>query len=61
VKHVIKNRWTGALMHEGEAETFKAFVEALCADAANLSDADLSDADLRRADLRRRRLETPPT
>jgi hypothetical protein len=42
----IKNRWTGAVLFEGDFDTMR-----LCVEAANLSDADLSGADLSRANL----------
>jgi len=48
MKYQIKNRFTGEIICEGEAENFIKFVEAK---KANLSKADLSGANLSKADL----------
>ena len=65
-RHIIRNRWTGAVIFEVEAESLRSAVgnanlsDANLSDAnlsganlsgANLSDADLSDANLSDADL----------
>jgi hypothetical protein len=49
----ILNRFTNAVLWEGEAETVKDALHAAIASGANLSGADLSRADLSRADLSR--------
>ena len=53
MKFKITNRFTDEVMIEGEANSFKEFVEANKADLseADLSEADLSGADLSEADL----------
>jgi hypothetical protein len=50
----IKNWRTGEIIHEGEAESFKEFVEAnkACLEGASLEDADLKGADLGGASLK---------
>ena len=48
----ILNRWTDAVIWEGEAETVKDAIHAAYAADADLRGADLRDADLRDADLR---------
>jgi len=54
MKIEIKKKITGELLWEGEAESFKSFVEEKKADLrrADLFGADLFEADLRGADLR---------
>jgi len=55
MKITIKNRYTGKVLVEGEAENLKEFLEDnASADliGANLRDADLIGADLRGANLR---------
>ena len=51
MKIVIKSRYTNAVMHEHNAESFKEAVIQLVKDGADLYGADLR-ADLRGADLR---------
>ena len=52
---VIVNRWNGAVIVKGEAESIKALLTTLWRDAnlqdANLQDANLQDANLRDANL----------
>ena len=48
MKFQIKKRFSNEILIEGEANSFKEFVEA---NKANLSEADLSNADLSEADL----------
>ncbi len=50
--HEIKNRYTGNIIYQAEAENFKALVEAAVKAKANLRGADLYGADLYGADLR---------
>ena len=47
----IKNRWSGRIIAEGEADSLKAFLEQQVLSGAVLSDADLRGADLRGAVL----------
>ena len=47
----IKNRWTNAVLFEGDFDTMRLCVQAAMAAKADLGDADLRDADLRGADL----------
>ena len=58
MKFQIKKRFSNEILIEGEANSFKEFVEANKADLseadlsnANLSETDLSNADLYKADL----------
>ena len=48
MKFQIKKRFSNEILIEGEANSFKEFVEA---NKADLSEADLSNADLSEADL----------
>ena len=48
----ILNRWSGAVIWAGEAETVKDAIHAAFASDANLRGADLGGADLRDANLR---------
>jgi Family of unknown function (DUF5758)/Pentapeptide repeats (8 copies) len=50
-KFEIKSRWTGAVLYQDEAESFKALVHAAIKSGANLSGANLSGADLYGANL----------
>jgi len=47
----ILNRWSGAVIWEGEADTVKAALHAACATDADLTDAVLTGAVLRGVDL----------
>ena len=47
----ILNRWSGAVIWAGEAETVKDAIHAAFASGANLRGADLRDADLRGAKI----------
>ena len=49
MKFIIKNRFTGKVIHEGEAESFREFVEK---NKTDLREADFMEADLMGADLR---------
>jgi len=58
MKYEIKHRWTGKIIYQGEAESFRALVVAAVGAGANLAraylaGADLAGADLTRADLTR--------
>ena len=50
-KFEIRDRFTGAVIYEGEAGSFSALVQAAVWARANLSGADLSDANLSGANL----------
>ena len=52
-KFEITNRWTGAIIYQDEAESFKALVEAAVKTRANLTDANLARANLTDANLAR--------
>ena len=55
-KFEITNRWTGAIIYQDEAESFKALVEAAVKTRANLTDANLARANLTGANLARANL-----
>ena len=51
MKFEIKNRWSGEIIYQDEAESFKALILSAIKAGANLSGADLWSANLRSADL----------
>ena len=51
MKFEIKNRWSGQIIYQDEAESLKILVLAAIKTGADLQDANLSGADLRSADL----------
>ena len=51
MKHQIKNRWTGEVIYEGEAETLRDLVATAVKEKVSLSDSDLRDSNLRGSDL----------
>jgi hypothetical protein len=52
MKHQIKNRWTGEVIYEGEAETLRDLVATAVKAKVSLRGSDLSGSDLRGSDLR---------
>ena len=52
MKFEIKNRWSGEIIYQDEAESFKALILSAIKAGADLSGADLWSANLRSADLR---------
>jgi hypothetical protein len=50
-KSEIKNRWTGAVIYQDEAESFRALILAAIKSGADLRSADLRSANLRSANL----------